>query len=170
MAVQVPSGRELPLLGNGGVARARWLRASARRRSVLQAVTVVIAWVAVVIAWVAEVCSHHSLELVLPPRPRHRPPRGPLIAPVAHTALVICMRHSSLGEAESGATLHWIKETVRLAGLDSLDSVPPAPIPCQDPHVELRPRRVERRRPLSSSEQDDGDRLGTKQPGGGDEG
>lgn len=49
-------------LGNGGVARARWPRAGTRRRSMLQAVVVVIGWVAVVIAWVAEVCSHHSLE------------------------------------------------------------------------------------------------------------
>ena len=53
--------------------------------------------------------------------------------------------------------LQWIGDrtrlwrcTVQLARFDSLDFAPPAPVPCQGPHVELRPCRAERRRSLTS--------------------
>ena len=49
--------------------------------------------------------------------------------------------------------LQWIEDrtrlwrcTVQLARFDSLDFAPPAPVPCQGPHAELRPRRGDRRR------------------------
>ena len=62
--------------------------------------------------------------------------------------------------------LQWIEDrtrlwqcTIQLARFDSLDFAPPAPVPCQGPHAERRPRRAELRRSLTSI-------CATQSPGG----